>query len=134
MLLNIKTGHRGIQQRRNEEIVILVCSLPKLDQDGITFVFTDRHARLATAEFFGDVAELGRIDWKILQNRDFSRDNNDLGKMERYQAETLVHRHLPSDSLLAVACYNSMERDRVDALVQGAGLGLNVISRPGWYF
>jgi hypothetical protein len=27
-----------------------------------------------------------------------------------------------------------MERNRVDALVQGAGLGLNVISRPGWYF
>jgi len=134
MLLNIKTGHRGIQQRRNDEIAILVCSLPKLDDAGIKFVFTDRHARLATAEFFGDVADLDRIDWKILQNRDFSRDNNDLGKMERYQAETLVHRHLPIDSLLAIACYNSMERNRVDALVQGAGLGLNVISRPGWYF
>jgi hypothetical protein len=134
MLLNINTGHRGIQQRRNDEIAILVCSLPKLDDDGIKFVFTDRHARLATAEFFGDVADLDRIDWKILQNRDFSRDNNDLGKMERYQAETLVHRHLPIDSLLGIACYNSAERDRVDALVQGARLGLNVIRRPGWYF
>ena len=133
MLLNIKTGYRGIQQRHNDEIAILVCSLPKLDH-GIKFVFTDRHARLATAEFFGDVADLDRIDWKILQHRDFSRDNNDLGKMERYQAETLVHRHLPIDLLLAIACYNSMERNRVDALVQGAGLSLNVISRPGWYF
>jgi len=46
----------------------------------------------------------------------------------------LVHRHLPIESLLAIACYNSVERDRVDALVQGARLGLNVISRPGWYF
>jgi hypothetical protein len=134
MLLNIKTGYRGIQQRRNEEIAIVVCSLQKLEQDGITFVFTDRHARLATTEFFGDIADLYRIDWKILQNRDFSRDNNDLGKMERYQAETLVHRHLPIDSLLAIACYNSRERDSVDALVKGGGLGLSVISRPGWYF
>jgi hypothetical protein len=134
MLLNIKTGYRGIQQRRNDEIAILVGSLPKLNQDGVSFVFTDRHARLASAEFFGDVTDLDRIDWKILQNRDFSRDNNDLGKMERYQAETLVHRHLPIDSLLAIACYNSTERDRVDVLVKGAGLGLNVISRPGWYF
>jgi ssDNA thymidine ADP-ribosyltransferase, DarT len=134
MLLNMKTGYRGIQQRRNDEIAILVCSLQKLHQDGITFVFTDRHARLATAEFFGDVADLGRIDWKILQNRDFRRDNNDLGKMERYQAETLVHRHLPIDSLLAIACYNSIERDRVDTLVRGAGLGINVIGRRGWYF
>jgi hypothetical protein len=134
MLFNIKTGRGGIRQRRNDEIVILVCSLQKLHQDGITFVFTDRHARLATAEFFGDVADLDRIDWKILQNSDFRRDNNDLGKMERYQAETLVHRHLPIDSLMATACYNSVERDRVDALVKGAGLGVSVISRPGWYF
>lgn len=134
MLLNIKTGYRGIRQRRNDEIVILVSSLPKLDQDGIRFVFTDRHARLATAEFFGDVANLDRVDWKILQNRDFSRDNNDLGKMERYQAETLVHRHLPVDTLMGIACYNDRERDRIDALVKGAGLGLNVISRPEWYF
>lgn len=134
MLLNIKTGYRGIRQRHNEEIVVLVCSLPKLDQDGITFVFTDRHARLATAEFFGDATNLHQVDWKILQYRDFSRDNNDLGKMERYQAETLVHRHLPIDTLLGIACYSDRERDRVDTLVKGAGLGLDVISRPGWYF
>jgi hypothetical protein len=55
MLLNIKTGYRGIQQRRNDEIAILVCSLPRLAQNGVRFVFTDRHARLAAAEFFGDV-------------------------------------------------------------------------------
>ena len=134
MLLNIKTGYRGIQQRRNDEIAVLVCSLPKLARDGVTFVFTDRHARLATAEFFGDAANLDRIDWKILQNRDFSRDNNDLGKMERYQAEALVHRHLPVDSLVGIACYNSGERDRVHALVKGAGLSVNVVSRPEWYF
>jgi len=54
--------------------------------------------------------------------------------MERYQAETLVHRHLPIDSLLAIACYNSTERDRIDGLVKEVGLGLNAVSRPGWYF
>jgi hypothetical protein len=134
MSFNIHTGHRGVQQRRNDEIAILLCSLPKLTQDGITFVFTDRHARLATAEFFGEAASLDRIDWKILQNRDFSRDNNDLGKMERYQAELLVHRHLPVDSLLGVACYNTRERDRVDALVKGTNPDLRVVQRPGWYF
>ena len=124
MLLNIKTGFRGVQQRRNDEIVILVSSLPKLSQDQIRFVFTDRHARLATAEFFDDVANLDKIDWKILRNRDFSRDDNDLGKMERYQAEALVHRHMPTSSLLGIACYNAQERDSVDTLVREAGLDL----------
>jgi hypothetical protein len=134
MLFNIKTGHRGIQQRQNDEIAILVSSLPKLIENQIRYVFTDRHARLAAAEFFDDTKNLDRIDWKILQNRDFSRDNNDLEKMERYQAEALVHRHLPISSLLAIACYNTQERDRVDALVREAGLALRVIRQPGWYF
>jgi hypothetical protein len=106
MLFNIKTGYRGIQRRQNDEIAVLVSSLPKLTEDGIRYVFTDRHARLAAAEFFDDLQNLDRIDWKILQNRDFSRDNNDLGKVERYQAGALVHRHLQISSLLAIACYN----------------------------
>jgi len=134
MLLNIKTGYRGIQQRQNVDIAVLVCALAKLTEDEIRYVFTDRHARLAATEFFDNAQNLNRIDWKILRNRDFSRDNNDLGKMERYQAEALVHRHLPIRSLLAIACYDTQERDRVDALVRQAGLDLSVISRPGWYF
>jgi ssDNA thymidine ADP-ribosyltransferase, DarT len=134
MLFNIKTGYRGIQQRRNDEIAILVSSLPKLTQDQIRFIFTDRHARLATAEFFEDVERLDRIDWEILQNRDFRRDNNDLGKMERYQAEALVPVYLPIFSLLGIVCYNSQERDRVNKLVGEVGVALQVISQSGWYF
>jgi hypothetical protein len=134
MLLNIKTGYRGVQQRRNDEIMIIVSSLPKLIQDKIGFVFTDRHARLAAAEFFDDTVNINKIDWKILRSRDFSRDENDLGKGERYQAEALVHRHLPTSSLLGIACYNTQERDRVDTLVREAGLDLRVIRQPGWYF
>jgi hypothetical protein len=134
MLLNIKTGYHGIRQRRNDEIVFLVSSLHRLTRDNVRFVFTDRHARLDFVDFCDDLNELGRIDWKILQNRDFKRDNNDLGKLERYQAEALVHRHLPITSVLGMVCYNAPECDRVSQLAQAAGLALNVISRPGWYF
>lgn len=134
MLYNIKTGYHGIRQRRNDEIIFIVSSLHKLLQDGIRFVFTDRHARLDSACFYDDLDELDRIDWKILQQRDFKRDNNDLGKLERYQAEALVHRHLPMTSVLGIVCYNAGERDRIGQLAENAGFSLNVISRSGWYF
>ena len=89
MLYNIHTGHRGIPQRANDEIAILVSSLPRLSEDEIRFVFTDRHARLATAEFFDDMDDLDRRDMEdTRKSLYFKRDNNDLGKMERYQAET----------------------------------------------
>jgi hypothetical protein len=87
MLLNIKTGFNGIRMRPLEEVVIFVSSLPKLQELGVTFLFTDRHAALATAQFSSDLAELGRIDWPLLRSRDFRRDPEDPGKLERYQAE-----------------------------------------------
>ena len=58
MLLNIKTGYNGIRQRRNDEIVVFVTYVPKLMQNNIPFVFTDRHAYLATARFFSDPVDL----------------------------------------------------------------------------
>lgn len=71
------------------DIVILVSSLHELTQQGVPFLITDRHAYLETAQFWNDLTDLSRLDWKILQARDFQRDPHDLGKFERYQAEAL---------------------------------------------
>lgn len=61
MLYNIKTGYGGIRRRPNEEIVILVSSLHTLGKMGVPFVFTDRHAYLAAAQFSSDLADLNRL-------------------------------------------------------------------------
>jgi hypothetical protein len=51
MLLNIKTG-RGVPQRPNEEIVILVSSLHHIQKLGLNFVFSNMHAYYQWANFF----------------------------------------------------------------------------------
>ena len=134
MLLNIKTGHNGITRRANEDIVILVSSLHRLKQLQFQFVFSDRHALLNTARFSDDLADLDRIDWKILQERDFRRDINDLQKMDRYQAEALVFRRLPIEALLGVTCYNSSAGSQLEAEINKRKLKLRVLVQPTWYF
>lgn len=134
MLLNIKTGYNGIRQRGNEEIVILVTSLYKVRDHPLNFIFTDRHAYLQTAVFSSDLVGLSAIDWTILQNSDFKRDNDDLGKFERYQAEALIHQHLPTDALLGIACVNENVAGQLRAQIASAGLALKVAVTPGWYF
>ena len=114
MLYNIKTGYGGIRKRFNEEIVILVSSLPVLKSLGAPFVFTDRHAYLSAAQFHSDLSMLDQIDWTLLRQRDFRRDPEDPGKLERYQAEALVHQQMQMNALLGIAC-NS---DNVAADVQ----------------
>ena len=133
MLLNIKTGFNGIRKRPIEEIVIFVSSLPTLRAQGVSFLCTDRHAYLSAARFFADLAMLDRIDWPMLQRRDFRRDPEDPGKFERYQAEALVHRQLPMNATLGVVCHNDASSAAARAAAAAHGCDIKVITKPGWY-
>ncbi|MDP1698290.1 MAG: DUF4433 domain-containing protein [Xanthomonadaceae bacterium] len=133
MLYNIKTGYNGIAKRANEEIVILVSSLHHLREMGQRFLFTNRHAYLRTAEYFDDLARLDRIDWLLLRSRDFKRDPDDPDKFARYEAEALVHQHLPIDALLGIACYNMPTKALIDGQLAERRLALDVKVLPGWY-
>lgn len=134
MLYNIRTGWAGITKRPNEEIVILASSLRTLKERNLPFVFTDRHAYLETANFFTDLTNLDHIDWAILQNRDFKRDAEDPEKVERYQAEALVHKHMPCDGLKGIVCYNDSTAATLTEHIQQRGLALRVSVQRTWYF
>lgn len=134
MLLNIRTGFRGIEQVPMREIAILVSSLHTLREQGVPFLFTDRHAYLGAAQFSDDLAELSRIDWPILRARDFARSVDDLGKIERYQAEALIHRHVPVAALHGIACHGGDECGTITEEVKRRDLDLKVVAKPGWYF
>jgi hypothetical protein len=131
MLMNIKTGYGGIPKRPLSEILILVSSLHKLKAMNIPFVFSDRHAYLKTALFSDDLADLNRIIWPALQERNFKKD--DLERFEKYQAEALVHQHVPLNVLSGVVCYNQTVKASVQAEVDGTGADLRVIVQSGWY-
>src|SRR3546814_2998247 len=81
---------------------------------GRKFLFTNRHAYLRTAEYFDDLSRLDRIDWPLLRSRNFQRNPDDPDKFARYEAEALVHQHLPIDALLGIACYNMATKAQID--------------------
>lgn len=134
MLYNIQTGQGGVIRRAAEDIVILVSSLHRVRELGLPFVFTDMHAYYPWATFHTDPADLHRIDWALLQRRDFRRDPDDPAKFERYQAEALVHRHLPLEALLGVVCSTDMQARAIGQTIAQRGLSLPVHARPNWYF
>lgn len=115
------------------EIVILVSSLPILAQQGIRFLFTDRHASLANATFSSDLGALQMLDWKIWQARDFQRTPNDPDKVARYQAEALAYRQVPVDALQGVVCHNAEPEAILTEMVHNSSATLKVMSMPGWY-
>lgn len=133
MMKNIHSGW-SVQQRRNEEIVILVSSLYRIEELGLPFAFTNAHAYPHWTSYYSDLEQLDQIDWDILQHRDFKRDPDDPRKMERYQAEALVHRHLPIEGLMGIICYTDVVKKRIEQEIQRRNLNLPVYTRTGWYF
>ncbi|MCX2544118.1 DUF4433 domain-containing protein [Pseudomonas sp. COW5] len=133
MMQNIHSGW-SVQQRTNDEIVILVSSLYRVAELNLPFVFTNAHAYPSWTNYYSDLANLDQIDWSILQRRDFKRDPDDPRKMERYQAEALIHNHLPITGLLGIMCHTDAMKERIEQDVAARGLTLPVHARPKWYF
>ncbi len=134
MMKNIHSGWGGICQRSNAEIVILVSSLHRVQQQGIPFLFTNGHAYPPDTRFFNSLGALSEIDWGILQRRDFKRDLDDPKKLERYQAEALIYQQLPISGLVGAVCYTEAIKSGIEKQVQACGLSLQVIARTDWYF
>lgn len=134
MMKNIHSGWGGIRQRSNAEIVILVSSLRRVQEQGIHFLFTNGHAYPPDTRFFNDLCDLSVIDWGILQRRDFKRDLDDPKKLERYQAEALIHQHLPVSGLVGAVCYTEKIKSDIEKQILARDLSLQVVARTEWYF
>ena len=134
MAYNIKTG-MGVTAVPPKDIVFLVASLRRLAKEpDVQFVYTDRHAVLEWAAFHKSLDHLDCIDWPRLRDRDFKRDDKEPEKMERYQAEALVHRHLSMELLQGIACWGPNEQARVETLAKEAGVDVRVVHRTPFYF
>lgn len=134
MLLNILIGRRGVARWKPKDLVFFVTSFAKLRSEGVPFIFTDRYAWSAQARFFPSGADLGVLPWDDLRSRDMSRNPKDPSKIDRYQAETLVHRALPIHALLGLACFDPATAADVERMAEGAGLNIKVEVRREWYF
>ena len=112
----------------------LVASLRDLEKQNVKFIFTDRHAFLQTAQFYNSLDQLNNIDWIILQRRDFKRDDNDPGKVERYQAEALILSSMPINGLRGIVCYSDAVLVQVNQACAQRNPSVRAIKKPEWYF
>ena len=134
MQMKIVTGHQGTPHTPASDIAIIVSSIPTLDAKRLIYVLTDRHARLAAANFSTDASGLANIDWRILQDSNFQRSDDDPGKVERYQAEALVHHHLPVNAIEEIVVHGPELKSKVEQELQYRSLSLKLSVQPDWYF
>lgn len=134
MLYKITTGHGGTPRTPSAEIAILVVKLATFAAPARQFLVTDSHAYLQTAVFAGGVEGLARVDWRLLQARDFKHSNDDPGKFDRYQAEALVHRHVPVECLAGIVTHGEDQRSRFEGELRRRGMDVKLLADRTFYF
>lgn len=133
MLHNIVSGWQGMRQRSRGDVVVLVSSLKRVAEAGATGIIADRNATLAAATFSADHQGLAGLVWDRWQALDYRKDPNDSSKLERYQAEALVHHHLPVSALSAIITYDTTAQVIVQHTVSDIAPQLQVLVRSSWY-
>lgn len=90
MLYAIKMGNvEGCTAKQND-IIYLVSSPQRIQNEGVGFVFTDGHGIMEWSEFYDDLNDLSAIDWDIMKERYWSDTREDPDRKRRRQAEFLV--------------------------------------------
>jgi len=134
MLLNIKTGHRGITQRPQSDIVYVVCGLATLVDNCGAWCFTDGHAKNAITAFYNHLDNLDKVDWDMVSERHWKNTEEDFDRMRRKQAEFLVKTHVPLSCISSIVVLNQQRQTFVEEIINRLGLEIPVRENPGNQF
>jgi hypothetical protein len=127
---NQVAGYQGGQSA----VVHLVSTAESVQASGRAFVFSDGHADMAISTYFSDLADLTRLDWKIMKETYWNDTPSDGDRKRRRQAEFLMHEFFPWNLIGELGVMNEGMADRVNSLLAGTANVPVVSVRRGWYY
>ncbi len=135
MLYNIITGywHPKVPKRDKSEILVIRCLIERLATLPRSF-FTDGQGNDMTSEHYNDLDKLDAIDWQCIQNSNFTKSDGDFDRPRRYQAEFLVHREVPLNSIESLNVVNQQAADFVNKILNENNINMAVNIRPQYFF
>ena len=134
MLLNIKTGYRGITQRPQGDIVYIVSNVHTLARHCEEWCFTNGHAKNTITEFYNDLENLSEVDWDIVAERHWRNTEDDFDRMRRKQAEFLVKNHVPVTCISGMVVLNEIRKTFVEEIINTLELEIPVWVNPNHQF
>lgn len=134
MLLNIKTGYRGIIKRPQSDIVYICCKFASVKQHCKAWCFTDGHPKNVLTRFYNSEDSFHEIDWNMVRARYWRPVDEDYDRMRRKQAEFLVKDFLPVQCINCLVVYNEEKRAYIQDLVSTLNLNVNILVNPNSNF
>jgi hypothetical protein len=127
MLFVVNRGHDDYTGGQ-ADVVHLVSRVSTAVDLGTRWFFTDRHAELAHALYYDDLACLNEVPWRVMGER-YWQDVK-----EERQAEFLVHRFFPWSAISEIGVVDKLAENRVQSAISGAAYQPLVTIQPKWYY
>ena len=77
MLYAIDRGAVAGYQGGQAPIIYLCSTVEAVVEKGLEWVFTEGHAEMAYTDFFNDVADLDKVDWKLMREKYWNDTDED---------------------------------------------------------
>lgn len=133
MLYVIQNGFNMVAPTPAEKIVYCVSSVQKIIELGLDFVFTDGHAvdGFSSQYTAADIQNIERLIDKDAIAAKYWRDENDLDRKRRKEAEFLVLGDIPREAILGFITYSEAAKK----ILSNFGMNEALIHvQPAYYF
>lgn len=134
MLYAINRGLvEGYEDGQNP-VVHLVAFAEEFESQRHPFVFTDGHAVVAFSQFFEELADLAKIDWRVMRSIYWNDTEADPDRKRRRQAEFLVHQFVPWGMIREIGVMDAATAQRVTSALANWSHRPTVTVRRNWYY
>lgn len=134
MLYAINQGGVEGYEDGQDPLLHLVTKIGLIQDNGLDFAFTDRHAVLTYTNFYDDLAALSEVDHGLMWKKHWYDTSDYPQRKERRQAEFLVHDSVPFDLIGAIGVINSAIQERVEQCLKTSDVETPVIVKRNWYY
>lgn len=126
MLYLIMNGYKGVTMRPQKDIVFLVFKLETIENSDLEYIFTDRNAKIAIANFYDDLNDLEQLRWDIIKSKEWKNDESNLSRQDFKQAEFLIKNHVPVKYIHAIVVKNEERKLYFEELLTKLALDIKV--------
>lgn len=126
MLLNIKSGRQGVECIPQRDIVYIVSSVGLIDSLGVSWCFTNGHAKSTVSRFFNGKEDFGNIDFAVTSARYWNNTDEDPDRQRRKQAEFLAKDFIPVKGIIGLIVADAGRQHDCEELIAKNNLSIKM--------
>lgn len=134
MLYSIYRGNVQGYSEGQQPVIYLGARAKVIENARLPYIFTDRHAVKETAIFRNSLVDLGVIDWKLMNRRQWNNTIEDPGRMARRMAEFLVWNFVPWKLVEFICVFNKTQMRFVEDVLASIEHHPEILIKREWYY